>query len=84
MQGLRKAELAENLKDLLIDLELNQVPHIRKVEELLAASGVIYQRGDAPLAREFAKLTGATPAVDRTISHEQLADETRFDRSCKT
>ena len=34
-QGLSKAELAENLKDLLIDLELNQVPHIRKVEELL-------------------------------------------------
>ena len=83
-QGLSKAELAENLTDLLIDLESNQAPHIHKVEELLAASGVIYQRGDAALARELAKLTDATPAVDRTISHEQLANETRFDRACKT
>ena len=83
-QGLSKEELAENLKDLLVDLESNQVPHIHKVEELLVASCVIYQRGDAALARELAKLTDATPAVDRTISHEQLGDETRFDRSCKT
>ena len=47
-------------------------------------TGVIYERGDAALARELAKLTDATPAIDRTISHEQLADETRFDRACKT
>ena len=36
-QGLSKVELAENLKDLLVDLESNQVPHIRKVEDLLVA-----------------------------------------------
>lgn len=36
-QGLSKEELAENLKDLLVDLESNQVPHIRKVEDLLVA-----------------------------------------------
>ena len=47
-------------------------------------TGVIYERGDAALARELATLTDATPAIDRTISHEQLADETRFDRACKT
>ena len=33
-QGLNKEELAENLRDLLIDLESNQVPYVRKVEEL--------------------------------------------------
>ncbi len=36
-QGLNKEELIENLKDLLIDLESDQVPYIRKVEELLVA-----------------------------------------------
>ena len=36
-QGLSKEELAENLKDLLVDLESNQLPHIRKVEDLLVA-----------------------------------------------
>ena len=36
-QGLSKEDLAENLKDLLVDLESNQVPHIRKVEDLLVA-----------------------------------------------
>ena len=43
--------------------------------------GVIYERGDAALARELAKLTDATPVIDRTISHEQSAIETRFDRA---
>jgi len=36
-QGLHKQELVENLKDLLIDFESDQVPYIRKVEELLVA-----------------------------------------------
>ena len=36
-QAVSKAELIENLKDLLVDLESDQVPHIRKVEELLVA-----------------------------------------------
>lgn len=36
-QGLSKEELQENLKDLLTDLESNQIPYIRKVEELLLA-----------------------------------------------
>jgi len=36
-QGMHKEELAENLKDLLEDLESGQVPYIRKVEELLVA-----------------------------------------------
>ncbi len=36
-QGLNREELIENLKDLLIDFESNQVPYIRKVEELLVA-----------------------------------------------
>ena len=36
-QGLSKNELAENLKDLLADLESGQVPYIRKVEDLLVA-----------------------------------------------
>ncbi len=36
-QGLNKEELIENLKDLLIDLESDQVPYVRKVEELLVA-----------------------------------------------
>ena len=36
-QGLSHEELTENLKDLLTDLESEQVPYIRKVEELLVA-----------------------------------------------
>ena len=36
-QGLNKEDLVENLKDLLIDFESDQVPYIRKVEELLVA-----------------------------------------------
>jgi hypothetical protein len=36
-QGTTKEELAENLKDLLIDLESGDIPYIRKVEELLVA-----------------------------------------------
>lgn len=34
-QGMSKDELIENLKDLLIDLESEQVPFIRHVEELV-------------------------------------------------
>jgi predicted RNase H-like HicB family nuclease len=36
-QGMTKAELIENLKDLLFDLESGEVPYIRRVEELLVA-----------------------------------------------
>ena len=36
-QGTTKEELAENLKDLLIDLESDQVPFARRTEELLVA-----------------------------------------------
>lgn len=36
-QGENKEELAENLKDLLNDLESGQVPYVRKVEELMVA-----------------------------------------------
>ena len=36
-QGMHKEELAENLKDLLNDLESGQVPYVRRVEELLVA-----------------------------------------------
>jgi hypothetical protein len=36
-QGESKAELIENLTDLLYDIESGQVPYIRKVEELLVA-----------------------------------------------
>lgn len=36
-QGLTKQELIENLKDLLNDIESDQIPYIRKVEELLVA-----------------------------------------------
>jgi len=36
-QGMSKEELVENLKDLLVDMESGQVPHIHKVEELLVA-----------------------------------------------
>jgi predicted RNase H-like HicB family nuclease len=34
-QGYSKEELIENLKDLLVDLESNDVPLVRKVEELV-------------------------------------------------
>ena len=36
-QGLSKEELVENLKDLLKDIESDEVPFIRKVEELVVA-----------------------------------------------
>lgn len=36
-QGMSKEELANNLKDLLADLESEEVPYIRKVEELVVA-----------------------------------------------
>ena len=36
-QAYSKEELVENLKDLLVDLESNQVPFIRHVEELVLA-----------------------------------------------
>ena len=36
-QGMHKEELAENLKDLLNDLESEHVPYVRKVEELMIA-----------------------------------------------
>lgn len=34
-QGFSKNELLENLKDLLVDLESEEVPFIRRVEELV-------------------------------------------------
>lgn len=36
-QGFSKEELIENLKDLLVDLEANQIPFVRRVEELVLA-----------------------------------------------
>ncbi|MFN0140997.1 MAG: type II toxin-antitoxin system HicB family antitoxin [Pyrinomonadaceae bacterium] len=36
-QGYSKEELIENLKNLLVDLEANQIPFIRRVEELVLA-----------------------------------------------
>jgi len=36
-QAYSKDELIENLKDLLVDLESNQVPFVRHVEELILA-----------------------------------------------
>ncbi len=36
-QGYTKEELVENLRGLLVDLESNEVPFIRKVEELVLA-----------------------------------------------
>ncbi len=36
-QGYSKDELIENLTDLLADLESDQVPFVRKVEELVLA-----------------------------------------------
>jgi predicted RNase H-like HicB family nuclease len=34
-QGYSKEELIENLKDLLKDIESDEIPHIRKVEEII-------------------------------------------------
>lgn len=34
-QGLSKEELIKNLKSLLMDIDSGEVPHIRKVEELV-------------------------------------------------
>ncbi len=36
-QGMYKAELVSNLKDLLVDLESGEVPYVRKVEDLVVA-----------------------------------------------
>ncbi|WP_031430148.1 type II toxin-antitoxin system HicB family antitoxin [Methylomicrobium agile] len=36
-QGETKEELQENLKDLLADLESNEIPYIRKVEQMHVA-----------------------------------------------
>ena len=36
-QGISKEELVSNLKDLLVDIGSGEIPHIRKVEELLGA-----------------------------------------------
>jgi len=36
-QGMSREELADNLKSLLIDLESDEIPYVRKVEELLVA-----------------------------------------------
>ena len=36
-QGYSKEELIENLKDLLVDLEANQIPFVLKGEELILA-----------------------------------------------
>ena len=38
-QGYSKDELVENLKDLLVDLESEEIPFVRKVEELEEAFG---------------------------------------------
>ena len=32
-QGMSREELADNLKSLLIDLESDEIPYVRKVEE---------------------------------------------------
>jgi hypothetical protein len=36
-QALSKAELIDNLKSLLLDMESNQIPYIRHTEEFLVA-----------------------------------------------
>ncbi|MDQ3322748.1 MAG: type II toxin-antitoxin system HicB family antitoxin [Acidobacteriota bacterium] len=36
-QGYSKEELIENLKDLLKDVESNEIPFIKKVEEMVVA-----------------------------------------------
>ena len=37
-QGLSKEELVNNLKALLADIESEEIPYIRKVEELVVAA----------------------------------------------
>ena len=37
-QGFSKAELVDNLKSLLGDIESGEIPYIRKVEELVVAA----------------------------------------------
>ena len=37
-QGFSKEELMENLTDILKDIESNEIPYIRKEEELVLAS----------------------------------------------
>ena len=37
-QGFSKEELIDNLKDILKDIESNEIPYIRKVEEFVLAS----------------------------------------------
>jgi len=36
-QAMSREELTDNLKSLLVDLESDEIPYIRKVEELLVA-----------------------------------------------
>lgn len=36
-QGYSKEELIENLKSLLVDIETEEIPYIRKVEEIAIA-----------------------------------------------
>ena len=36
-QGYSKEELVENLKELLQDIESDEVPHIRSIEEMVVA-----------------------------------------------
>ena len=36
-QGMSREELAENLRSLLVDLESDGIPYVRKVEELMVA-----------------------------------------------
>ncbi len=36
-QAMSREELIDNLKSLLVDLESDEIPYIRKVEELLVA-----------------------------------------------
>ena len=36
-QALSKEELLENLKELLIDVNSNEIPYVRKVEEMAIA-----------------------------------------------
>ncbi len=36
-QGLSKEELMDNLRDLLNDIESDDIPYVRKVEELMIA-----------------------------------------------
>ena len=36
-QGISREELSDHLKSLFIDLESDEIPYVRKVEELLVA-----------------------------------------------